>query len=188
MRLTKEGKETSRDARLALLDAIAIHAQPRRATELLPLLQDFDPKVADRAARIVIELTGRTARTGADAARPRGWPQEFTDLRQCVTVTIGAGGSFRDGDAAGERADRGGPLPQARDQGPLLRRPHLPPRRPELRHPGRQPGRERVRGAQGIHARRGRRPERPRHRSACRRAAATPATRSSSSTSWTTRG
>ena len=50
-RLTKEGKETSRDARIALLDTIAIHARPDDALELEPLLRDFDPVVAEKAAQ-----------------------------------------------------------------------------------------------------------------------------------------
>jgi cyclophilin family peptidyl-prolyl cis-trans isomerase/HEAT repeat protein len=94
MRLTKEGKETSRDARVALLDAIAVHAAPDEATTLLPLLRDFDVRVAARAAQLISEWTGRPA-TPAPAVPARGWPQAFTDLRQCVTVTLAAGGSFR---------------------------------------------------------------------------------------------
>jgi cyclophilin family peptidyl-prolyl cis-trans isomerase len=93
LRLTREGKETSRDARLALLDAIAVHTSRDETTELLPLLRDFDPKVAERAARIVAEFTGRTV-VPAPMPPARGWPQEFQDLRQCVSVTLGAGGSF----------------------------------------------------------------------------------------------
>mgnify|MGYP003693789469 CR=1 FL=1 len=38
----------------------------------------------------------------------------------------------------------------------LLQRPHVPPRRPELRDPGRQPGRERIHRRRRVHARRGR--------------------------------
>ena len=93
MRLTREGKETSRDARLALLDAIAVHITRDETTELRPLLRDFDPLVAERAARIITEHTGRAAVT-APAPPARGWPQEFLDLRQCVAVNLAAGGSF----------------------------------------------------------------------------------------------
>ena len=94
LRLTKEGKETSRDARLALLDAIAVHISRDEATELVPLLRDFDPKVAERTAQVVIEWTGKVALPAAEP-RPRGWPQEFRDLRQCVVVQMASGGSFR---------------------------------------------------------------------------------------------
>src|SRR5258708_27710460 len=93
-RLTKEGKETSRDARLPLLEAIAIHARPGDAVELQPLLKDFDPKVAEKAAEVVTKLTGKAA-----AAEPvlitRGWPSAFTDRDECVTVTMASGRPFR---------------------------------------------------------------------------------------------
>ena len=93
LRLTTEGKETSRDARLALLDAIAVHASRDQSTELQRLLADFDPKIAERTAQLLTQFTGKTA-VPAPNPRPRGWPQEFLDLRQCVTVALGAGGSF----------------------------------------------------------------------------------------------
>jgi len=93
MRLTKEGKETSRDARLAILDAMAVHTTAEETTELRALLRDFDPKIAERTAQLITGLTGKTPET-APFPRPRGWPQEFLELRQCVTVNLGAGGSF----------------------------------------------------------------------------------------------
>jgi cyclophilin family peptidyl-prolyl cis-trans isomerase/HEAT repeat protein len=93
-RLTTEGKETSRDARLALLDAIAVHAQADNATDLVPLLKDFDPKVAEKAAALIIPLTGKTA-LPEPAPRRRGWPQEFLNLRQCVIVDLAGSGSFQ---------------------------------------------------------------------------------------------
>ncbi len=92
-RLTKEGKETSRDARLPLLEAIAMHASPEHATELVPLLKDFDPKIAETAAQIIIRLSGKMA-LPEPLPYPRGWPQEFKDLRQCVTVQLDTGRSF----------------------------------------------------------------------------------------------
>ena len=94
LRLTKEAKETSRDARLALLDAIAVHASRDDASELTPLLQDFDAKVAERAAQVMIEGTGRVA-LPAPKEPTRGWPQEFNDLRQCVVVQMESGRSFQ---------------------------------------------------------------------------------------------
>jgi peptidyl-prolyl cis-trans isomerase B (cyclophilin B) len=92
-RLTKEGKETSRDGRIPLLEAIDIHAGPAIAPELQPLLRDFDPSVAIRAASLVSRLTGKAA-----AAEPvrvtRGWAPAFDDLRQCVSVNLSSGKSF----------------------------------------------------------------------------------------------
>jgi cyclophilin family peptidyl-prolyl cis-trans isomerase/HEAT repeat protein len=94
LRLTKEGKDTSRDTRLALLEAVGVHAARDDATELVPLLRDFDPKIAEKAAQIVIERSGRAALPAA-VPPARGWPQEFSNLRQCVTVELAGGGSFR---------------------------------------------------------------------------------------------
>jgi cyclophilin family peptidyl-prolyl cis-trans isomerase len=94
MRLTKEGKETSRDARLPILEAIAIHASPDNAVELAPFLKDFDPKVAEKAAQVMIGLSGKVA-LPEPAPYSRGWPQAFKDLRQCVSVQLAGGGSFR---------------------------------------------------------------------------------------------
>jgi cyclophilin family peptidyl-prolyl cis-trans isomerase len=94
LRVTKEAKETSRDARLPLLEAIAVHATAGNATELMPLLKDFDPKVAAKAAEVISQLTGKSA-----AAEPvpvmRGWPQQFDNRQQCVVVNLKSGRSFR---------------------------------------------------------------------------------------------
>jgi cyclophilin family peptidyl-prolyl cis-trans isomerase len=93
-RLTKEGKETSRDARLPLLEAIAVHARPGDAIELQPLLTDFDPMVAAKAAAVMTGLTGKPA-VAAPAAVTRGWPAEFTSGDECATVSLASGRSFR---------------------------------------------------------------------------------------------
>lgn len=107
-RLTKEGKETSRDARLPLLDAIAVHAKPDDTLELRPLLKDFDPQVAAKAAEVIVHLTGKPA--VAEPQPPvRGWPPAMHDLRQCVTVSLASGPLFRmvmDPEAAPIAVDR----------------------------------------------------------------------------------
>jgi cyclophilin family peptidyl-prolyl cis-trans isomerase len=93
LRLTKEGKETSRDARVPLLEALAIHAGPEHAPELQPLLKDFDPVVAAKAAELITQLTGKTA--SAEPVRvTRGWPQPFVNRMQCVSVAMASGNSF----------------------------------------------------------------------------------------------
>jgi cyclophilin family peptidyl-prolyl cis-trans isomerase/HEAT repeat protein len=93
-RLTKEGKETSRDTRIALLTTIAVHARPEDARELIPLLKDFDGVVAAKTAEVITALTGKAA-----AAEPppvmRGWPAALRDLRQCVNVSLSSGPSFQ---------------------------------------------------------------------------------------------
>jgi cyclophilin family peptidyl-prolyl cis-trans isomerase/HEAT repeat protein len=93
-RLTKDAKETSRDARVPLLASIAVHARPEDARELVPLLKDFDPVVAAKAAEVITALTGKVAT--ADPQPPlRGWPPAIKDLRQCVTVSLSSGPSFQ---------------------------------------------------------------------------------------------
>lgn len=92
-RLTKEGKETSRDARVALLETIAVHAGPGDGLELQPLLKDIDPVVAARAAAVMSQLTGKTV--APDPVHVlRGWPRQFPDLRMCVAVGLESGKSF----------------------------------------------------------------------------------------------
>ena len=92
LRLTKEGKETSRDARVALLEALAIHAGADNAPQLQPLLTDFDPIVAGMAASLVSRLTGRPA-TADPVHVTRGWPEHYADP-QCVSVAMASGKSF----------------------------------------------------------------------------------------------
>lgn len=108
LRLTKEGKETSRDARLPLLQAIAVHARPNDVNELTPLLRDFDPVVAAKAAEVMTQVTGKPA-VADPQPRLRGWPPAVKDLRQCVTVSLSSGPSFRmamDPDTAPVTVDR----------------------------------------------------------------------------------
>jgi len=93
-RLTREGKETSRDARLMILEAVAIHGSAVNANELEPYLKDFDPKVAEKAAQMIAGWTGKPA-LPAPVPYRRGWPQAFKDLRQCVAVQMSNAGTFR---------------------------------------------------------------------------------------------
>jgi cyclophilin family peptidyl-prolyl cis-trans isomerase len=93
LRLTKEGKETSRDARIPLLDALSVHATADHARDLQPLLQDFDPVVAGKTATLLTQLTG-TSVAAQPSHKVRGWPASFPDLRQCLTVTLASGKSF----------------------------------------------------------------------------------------------
>lgn len=93
VRLTREGKETSRDARVPLLDAIDIHAGLEVVPDLEPLLKDVDPVIAAKAAAVLSRLTGRVV-PAAPAPVVRGWPRHFDDLRQCVGVKLASGKSF----------------------------------------------------------------------------------------------
>jgi cyclophilin family peptidyl-prolyl cis-trans isomerase len=59
-RLSAQRNETSRDARIALLDRIAELNRPGRADSLKPWLGDYDPVVAARAAAILTRWTGQS--------------------------------------------------------------------------------------------------------------------------------
>jgi cyclophilin family peptidyl-prolyl cis-trans isomerase/HEAT repeat protein len=93
LRVTGEAKETSRDTRLALLDAIAVHGDAAAGAAIVPLAKDFDPRVAASAASIASRLTGRAV-APAPAAVSRGWPRRFQNLQQCVQVDLSSGRTF----------------------------------------------------------------------------------------------
>lgn len=86
-RLTALRAETSRDTRLALLDLIGETAAASDAPGLRPLLQDFDPEVAARAATVIGTLTGEPAE-----AAPHPLPREPLhapgELRRMTAATI----------------------------------------------------------------------------------------------------
>ncbi|MGE5200385.1 MAG: peptidylprolyl isomerase, partial [Rhodospirillaceae bacterium] len=68
-RITAQERDTSRDARLALLARIGELGQAPDTQALLPLLDDFDPKVAAEAAAVIGRLSGQ-----APAPHPRSLP------------------------------------------------------------------------------------------------------------------
>jgi cyclophilin family peptidyl-prolyl cis-trans isomerase len=65
-RITAEQRETSRDARLAVLARIRELGQPSDGPALAPYVTDVDPRIAAEAASVIGALTGR-----APAASPR---------------------------------------------------------------------------------------------------------------------
>ena len=58
-RVTAEKKETSRDTRLALLERLQELGTPDQAGALVPLLRDFDIRVAQLAAAVIQQWVGR---------------------------------------------------------------------------------------------------------------------------------
>lgn len=93
-RLTKDRRMTSRDGRLALLDAIERHGVKDDHTDLVPWLRDFDPVIAQRAADAIFHLSGKPLKPEpiAQAHMPT---QPFNDLRQCVLIDISNGHPIR---------------------------------------------------------------------------------------------
>ncbi len=59
-RVTGERKETSRDTRLALLERLQELGTPDQAGGLVPLLRDFDLRVAQLAAVVIQQWSGRS--------------------------------------------------------------------------------------------------------------------------------
>jgi cyclophilin family peptidyl-prolyl cis-trans isomerase/HEAT repeat protein len=95
LRLTSEGKESSREARQALLEALGVHGRPQDVQRLKPLLRDFDPLVAELAAKLLTKLEDREYRADPVPVR-RGWEQAFADMsNQCVKVQLSSGAAFR---------------------------------------------------------------------------------------------
>lgn len=92
-RLTKQGRDTSREPRLALLARIkemslrSPEDGSRWAVTLETYLEDFDPVIAQEVANVVVAVTGRSAE-----ARPRFRPAEQPTEREvnstpgCVVV------------------------------------------------------------------------------------------------------
>jgi cyclophilin family peptidyl-prolyl cis-trans isomerase/HEAT repeat protein len=59
-RVTAERKDTSRDTRLAILERLEEFGSERYVEQLMPLLRDFDPKIAAAAARTLNAWTEQT--------------------------------------------------------------------------------------------------------------------------------
>jgi cyclophilin family peptidyl-prolyl cis-trans isomerase len=93
-RLTTDGRITSRDGRVALLDAIERHAIADDMTQLKPWLRDYDPVVADRAAAVITHVSGRAAKADP-VVPPRVMSQPFDDLKQCVSIDMADGSVIR---------------------------------------------------------------------------------------------
>ena len=91
-RLTRDGRLTSRDARLALLQAIDQHARPEDHMDLAPFLRDYDPKVAEAAAAVLTHL-GKSVKADPQPAA-HVVSQPFDDLLTCARVDMAQGKPF----------------------------------------------------------------------------------------------
>ena len=97
-RITAERRETSRDARWAILDRMAEFGDGERARDLEPYLHDFDPVIAARTARMLDGWGG--TRTSA-APRPLPpvplpTPADLGRLRgRTLTMTMHSGSVVR---------------------------------------------------------------------------------------------
>lgn len=93
-RLTAQGRDTSRDPRIAILTTLTRSGGASDADAVTPYLRDADPKVAELAATVVSSWTG-TAREAAAEARPAVAPDAapLETLRgQRLRITMARGG------------------------------------------------------------------------------------------------
>ncbi len=97
-RLTAQQRETSRDARMALIEQLASFREAVPVDSLRPYLRDFDPAVASRVAAILTEWTGAPV-TASAAPLPRATlptTREIADLDESsVFLYIRGGGPVR---------------------------------------------------------------------------------------------
>jgi cyclophilin family peptidyl-prolyl cis-trans isomerase/HEAT repeat protein len=71
-RLTKEHKDTSRDARLAILNRLQAYGDTSQAVNLEGYLKDYDPAVAGKAAEILTTWTGKPRTAAPEPMPPPG--------------------------------------------------------------------------------------------------------------------
>ena len=90
-RLNDAGNETSRGARLALLDRLAEFGTDNRelVSQLAPMLKESDPPIAVAAARTLTKLNGQRAVPAPDLTPRNGLPE--TDRPPCVHVALDRG-------------------------------------------------------------------------------------------------
>ena len=93
-RMSRERRQTTRDARLPLLDALAKHGSAADTDSLVPLLTDVDPRVAERAAAILRQW-GRSAQAAPEPPRRAGELPPFGAGSACVAMQMASGRRMR---------------------------------------------------------------------------------------------
>jgi cyclophilin family peptidyl-prolyl cis-trans isomerase len=93
-RVTREGRDTSRDPRVAIMARLIETGAATDAAAASTYLRDFDPKVAELAAKAISQWTA-TARAADPVLRPAG-PPDAASLeplrRQHLRITMARGG------------------------------------------------------------------------------------------------
>jgi cyclophilin family peptidyl-prolyl cis-trans isomerase/HEAT repeat protein len=96
-RLSKEGRATARDARVALIELLREASDAAAIAPLRPLLRDRDPRVASLVAKLLTERTGETVEPATTRYLPEPFPTEakLRSLRGARATVIMRGlGSF----------------------------------------------------------------------------------------------
>lgn len=96
LRLTLEGKDTSRDPRVAILTTLAEIGSTSDVDAVTPFVSDWDARVADAAAKAITKWTGKPAEA---SPRPRATqPPDLAVLAKVRTqhlrITMARGGVF----------------------------------------------------------------------------------------------
>jgi hypothetical protein len=160
-RLTAIAADTSRDPRTAIVQKLATVLQADSAGGLFAYMGDYDPRGGQRRAR---EADRQSADGGPEAAAPLS--AAAVEPGHVAGNRAHHDGRWRDDRSRAARERRAGDDRALCRAGArrLLQRADVPPHRAQLRRPGRQPRRQRIRGRRAVHARRDRRASRPRRR------------------------
>jgi cyclophilin family peptidyl-prolyl cis-trans isomerase/HEAT repeat protein len=95
-RISAENCETSRDVRVALIERLGELGSSAQQSTLVPLLKDVDPRVAERAAGVLTQWTGRVWTTDSPARSLRDLPTSAEQAqRYCARVEMAAGRTFQ---------------------------------------------------------------------------------------------
>jgi cyclophilin family peptidyl-prolyl cis-trans isomerase/HEAT repeat protein len=95
-RISAENCETSRDVRVALIDRLGELGSIAQQSTLVALLEDVDPKVAERAAAALNQWTGKVWTTDSPARAQRDVPTSADVAQQyCARVEMAAGRTFQ---------------------------------------------------------------------------------------------
>ena len=93
-RVTEERCQTSRDARLALIDRLAEFGSGAQAAVLTPLLRDSDPRVAVAAAAVLTQWTGRPHTAEPQVRQPEIPNPASLDQKVSVKIEMESGKSL----------------------------------------------------------------------------------------------
>ena len=94
--ITSQHRDTSRDARVAILDRLREVAEVADAGTLRPYLSDFDPKIAALTAEVLTKLTGQPHQASTTAVTPLPLPSAaaLRGLPAMMRVTMASGRMF----------------------------------------------------------------------------------------------
>ena len=96
-RMSKQGKETHRDPRMALLERIGEFGNSEQVEALEPYLRDYDPIVAEKTSEILNDWTGMDRKANAQLQDRISFPSwiDIEEMRSTVvTLHMDRGGEI----------------------------------------------------------------------------------------------